>query len=1014
MRKPLRYLLLTFILFLFLFKPVTVFTLEVYLTSLLEAEVKVIDLHLFSLDLQASINDKDNIAHIKVNSLYPLQVDLVYKGNADAFKVYHPLKAQTSLRGSLDYKDAFIINAELLALGGKVNVKVKEEIDDWVVDANISHLDLEKLKDENNLSLMLSGEVNGEIDLHTEKDSNIMITSDSVLIGDDKFDNLKLQLSKAENKAYAWIVFDAKRLDYKGIWFNYDYDTNHFDGKLDLINRANGREMVIDFIGDHNDSTLMAEAGMQIADSHIYLQDLVYEFDTASTRANIDIDIKNLEKNVYILEMIGIDLQGDLFAKGNLVYREDALSIGLKSQSLGGDLDLYLVNDKISWSTKELKLKKLLHVFKVDEKLDAQIDTQGHFQKGILQAHLNTKLLNIDKTEIKNIDIEVKGPLDKLDARLQLQTPFANVQRADISLEELSKISVDANITTPHTSDEIIVHSDLMYTKELTTLELNASSTEFTVHIPKASLKEEKIDGGYRAVIQPKLSGFKNRLHLDGNFSYDETFMTQLKSKDLGGKFTASLEGDKVKLRGRKLSLQKLLVDLYQPAYAEGAFDLNAKGNLENIDFKINAKRLTLNKEETGVDENLSVILAGKLSTKELIVKPRISNRYLDVNGGSITLQLADKKMKLNLPLKLKKEKRGIDLILLSQAELQKDIQADISLSHKDDSLSFKNMSYKNNILKSDITFHMKDLSVYNGISGQELYGPLDVTGEVKYAKVPEVLLRSSTLGGVTKVSLKDNDLHLNFDRISAVKIGRLFKGKRKGLASQGNVGGTIDYNLAKKIGKTRLMGSDIKLSGIDIDKSMKEYQDMLGLNVYAVGKGLFQKRRSRNDDVNLTTKVNHLQLDLDITPELIISKDVAMATESFRFAVNTALQRDGEIKDFEIAILDRQGCAVLIQKMSGNIASPQLVDSRGTAVAVIGRAPQEIVNTGGKILKAGANIVDSGVNLLWQKALRQDSNVTVVNNTMVKGYNVLSSGKDMVVSGECKVFYNGVVQHPK
>lgn len=1012
MRKPLRYFLLISVLFLLLLKPITVFTLETYLTSLLETEVKVLSLYLLDLKLQASIKDKNNIVNININSLYPLHADYIYQGNADAFKVYHPLKAKASLQGSLYYKEGFIINAELLALGAKSAVEVKEEKDNWSVKANISHLDLEKLENENSLPVSLSGEVDGDIEFHTKKDSNITITSEGFVIRDEKFNNFKLQLSKVEDMVYAWMVYDAKHLDNKGTWFHYDLNKSHFDAQADLVGTEDGRQILIGLQGDHNKSTITAEADLQFADSNIHLRDLVYDLNSEDVRAEIDIDIKNIQNNLFILELLGMDLKGDIFAKANLAYTDEVLNAVLISQSFGGDLRLDLNDDKLSWSAQELELQKILYLFNVDKKLDSKIDTQGNIHKGVLEAHLNSKLLHLDKTAIKDIDISVKGPLEKFDARLQLQTPYATVLKADVSLEAFSKLKLDAKVTTPYTSDELTVNSAVLYTKELSSLELNVSSEELFFYVPKASLVEGKLDGTYRAVIQPKLSHLKNRLNLDGDFSYDNLFSAKLKNKDFGGELIASLVDDEINLTGTDISTQKLLDELKQPAYVRGNFDLSAKGDLENIKFQVQSKKLTLNEQNTALDENLSAIIDGTINSKELVLNPTIINRHVDTSGGNISFQIAEKKLQVDLPLRLKKEKQNLDLILVSKADLQKDIQTDISLRHKNDRFSLKNMSYKNEKLQTDIALDIKDLSIYNGISGQEFYGPLQISGKAKYKQTADIFLESPTLGGETELTLKDKKLNITFKHLLVVNVGRLLKGK--GAETQGLLDGEIKYNLVNKSGRTKLRGSDIEVSGIDIDKSLKELQDMLGLNVFAMGNNLILKRGSSNDDINLRTKVKHIEFDVDINPELIISRDVAMATDNYRFAINTTLQHDGEIKNFEVAILDHQGCAVLTQQLRGNILSPEIVNSTGTAVVLIGSAPQNILKTGGKILDAGASLIDSSVNLLWQKALRQDSEVTLINDTMTKGFNVLSSGKDMVVSGKCKVFYNGAVQHPE
>jgi hypothetical protein len=187
-----------------------------------------------------------------------------------------------------------------------------------------------------------------------------------------------------------------------------------------------------------------------------------------------------------------------------------------------------------------------------------------------------------------------------------------------------------------------------------------------------------------------------------------------------------------------------------------------------------------------------------------------------------------------------------------------------------------------------------------------------------------------------------------------------------------------------------------------------------LGLNIFAMGETLIKKRPWKGDDINLTTEISHAEFDVAITPELIISKDIAIATKNNRFAVNATVHHDGEIKNFEVAILDLQGCALLTQKLKGNISDPKLVGTEGTAVVILAQTPEQILKTGGKIIDAGTGIIDSAASFLWEKGLRQDSKVTLVSDTFSKGRNVFSSGKEILVSGKCTVYYNGKVQHPQ
>ena len=203
---------------------------------------------------------------------------------------------------------------------------------------------------------------------------------------------------------------------------------------------------------------------------------------------------------------------------------------------------------------------------------------------------------------------------------------------------------------------------------------------------------------------------------------------------------------------------------------------------------------------------------------------------------------------------------------------------------------------------------------------------------------------------------------------------------------------------------------SNITIHGIDIDKSLQSYNDILGLNIYSMGKSLYLRSSIKKEEKRLSTFIKDIELDLEIDKEYIISKDVAMSTQDSLFAADVKIKRDGEIEELNIAILDDQGCSIIQQELSGHITDPSIKSTKSTAVVILGHAPSAILNTGGKIVNASANFIDSTTSYIWKKALRRESDITIVNDTLTKGSNIFSSGKEILVSGKCKVFYDGKV----
>lgn len=992
------------------FKPLLIFSLEVYLSQLLETSVKIQTLQLSTLDLHGTIKEKNNLAHIKVNTLYPLELDIKYTGNADAFKVYQPIKGYSVLTGSVYYKDALQVEAELLALGAKTKVRVTEEPENWKITGRALDLDLQKLQEENGFSLATSGKLNIDINITTDEDSNLVFTSDRIMVKSEVYENISLDIKKEDNDFYAWALFKAKNFENKGAWFHYDNNTSKFDGTFDLQYKAAKSSLSIEVEGDYNNSIIMGQASMKLLRSSLYAKDINYNIDTNEFKSSLEISLKQIQKHAYILKAFGLDLMGDFQAKGNVQFDDD-LRINLDSQSLGGDLSVTYAEQKVQLQAKKLELSKLLFLLNSPYKLESKLDLEGTWSDSKLHVELGTKVLKIEDNEIKDITIKAEGPLKDLKADVRLQTPYVRVHNSKFHIKDLKRVNLDANVTTPYTTDPIGIKATALHSDLSTSVELNASSPEFSLLIPQADYAKSKLSGLYTANISPKFSGISSSVVFGGSFSYDKVFQLDALYKTLDGNINAELIGEKISVKAKGLRVEKLLNDLGQPKYAQGKFNLSAEGTVDKLNFKLVSKKITLAKKETGVDENLSCQISGTFKDKAIILHPYIQNRYVEIPGGKIKYALAGKTVKLDLPVHLHKEDKSFALRLLSDVNLTQGIKADISFKHDNDQLNLHNFFYHDKRLEAEISVDVKALERYKEVSGQEVYGPIKFAGKTVYENdVPDIMLSSGSLGGTLDIALKDKQLIIGLDKLSAVKIGRLIK--KRGGSKHGILSGNVDYNLENKSGSTQLTARDVEIQGIDIDQSIKSIKDMLGLNLYAMGESLFKKRYSKNDDINLSTQVQHIELDVEITPTLIISKDVALATTKSRFAVNAKLNRDGEIKSFEVAILDPQGCAVLTQKLQGNITSPSLVDTKVAKVVLSGVATN-VVDTGGKILDAGASVIDTAASFVWKNGLRQDSNVSIVQNSLNKGANIFSSGKDLVVGGKCKVFYTGAVKQP-
>jgi len=1005
---------LALILSAFFIKPIATYLLETSLTALLETPVKTIDFKLSSLDLYASIKEADNIAHVKINVLYPLQADLSFSGNINAFEVYHPLSAAGELVGTLYYKDHLIVNGHLLSMGADLNVSVIEEANNWEVQCDIEGLDLSRLEKENNLSERLLGLVDANITYNTDKNSIYKIRSTKIEAYEQEFNDLELSITDTHELIQAYALFKAPNIEYKGIWFNYDELKQSFDGKVDLSVKDVANDILLDLKGEHNETVVQANLALKVADSKVVAKHIVYDLNSSQTDFDVDIALRKMQNHVKINQLLGMNLQGAFDAKAKVHYENEKLLAQMHTQSLGGEFKAAYQDKKLSWKAKSLSLVKILSIIGAEQTVASSIDSEGLFDGQNLQASLHTPTLAIGSTQIKEIDIKAQGKLDEIKIMAYAQTPYADIQEANITLKDFSDLNLSALINTPYTQEVIQLNAQAEYEDAKAKLALQAHSNELNLNVYKTLYKDNELKGSYNTELAPSLSHLKDKLHLKGNFHYEKAFELSAKTKDFGGKISAELKGEKIAIKGKKIRLEKLFTQLSQPAYLKGKADVYVNGDIYKQSFSLYSKQLSFDKNETGLDENISCLIKGNLNEKRLYIQPDISNRYLDIKDAAISFALKEKKLLVSTPLEIKHKNENLKLKLDITSDMKDEVKAQVKLSHEKDFVVLQKLSYKKKRLKTDIDLQIKDLSPYAKLFDEKLYGPLDINANVKSQNDKAfVNLSTQSLGGELLLVLKDKDLRINLNEIESKKIGYLLK-KSEGASKLGRINGYLEYNLKDKRGDVAIKAKEVRVQGIDIDKTLREYKDVLGLNIFAMGNSVMQTRLRRNRDTNLSTFIPHLEFNVDITPELISSKDVAVSTEKNRFALHANLRHNGEIKDFEVAILDLKGCAVLKQKLEGNIKDPQLVGTAGTAVVVLGQAPKQILNTGDKIISAGAGLIDSTASFLWQKGLRQDSKVTLIEDTYAKGTNIFSSGKDLVVPGECTVFYQGDVKAPQ
>jgi AsmA protein len=281
------------------------------------------------------------------------------------------------------------------------------------------------------------------------------------------------------------------------------------------------------------------------------------------------------------------------------------------------------------------------------------------------------------------------------------------------------------------------------------------------------------------------------------------------------------------------------------------------------------------------------------------------------------------------------------------------------------------------NIYNTTLNFDLKDAianlnSMKYTIFGSEATAKARVDMSAKEPKVSiEKLIPSLKLENFSKEMLEKDLLK----GIANAKVNIKFTGS--------------DELSAKKTAKgaVELDGQNVGIKGYDIDKIVKSYKRLKSGDLEKTGASFLSsaldnvsKGKGAFDDLKGgTTAIEHLHVRLDIAKGVATLSDVAIATLNNRVAVKGGINIvDKSLKDIRVAILDKEGCVVYSQGISGTLSSPT-AKSLASKEAVTVEQVQEVVDM---------------VSSLFGKSKKEQK---TQNKT----------------SEKCKIFYTGVVKHP-
>ncbi|EQB34317.1 hypothetical protein M947_11510 [Sulfurimonas hongkongensis] len=900
------------IVFISLFKPATSFFIERYTSNLLEQKVKINSLNLTDFSVEAYIQDPQNKIEAKLITLSPLKIEATFDGDIGAFKKYHSLRGDVGARAIISYDEKIIVDAKGTLYDAKIDVKVEELGDNWLIGVNAKALNIDELKKQNSLDFGLVGVV----DFMLSKQNKDFTLSSS--LKSPKLGTLELDAKgKFEDKSISTscsLALGDKRVHLKKLLFDLNNDqisvsTKEFGGELNFV--LKDEKLSLDAKTLHIEKLLEFMNYKDIASGVI---DIDGEFDTKSKKGNIFLtspkilgfgqEIKNIKFSIPALQFLeeklsfAYTLDANILERtfnfeGDLSYKE-TLHIVASSSEFKSKSSFELNDKEIKVSVKQLDIKELLDFFEVKP-----------FALGV-------------------IDLDAKGDFEKFIFHLNSDAKVSGLG---------TKVSADGFFITD-------------------TKELNSKFKLYT-----------------------KLG--KEEVKVKGTASYKQEFKIVASSSNFGANSNLLLKPDKFEFYTKNLDLQKLSKAFDEPNFPFGKIDFLASEDFENIALNIRSKELRRNTNPENISDYISFDLSGTYKDNTLSIKDKI-----------------------NLHHKRKKLPLNIDATI----SLAAPYNSKGSLVYKKDKIIVESFSFKDKQIKTDFEVDICELSLYKAAFGRPLYGPLRIV-----ASHSDMLhIKTKSFGGELNASLDKNHIWIDINSVGAKKVAYLFD--KDSSIESGIIDGVANYNIKEKKADTEIVIRDVTISGIDIDKKLQDIDDLLGLNIINISKSIFLHYY---DGQTQETKISQLQLDLSLKDNNIKLDDLALKTQKFLIVIQGDLEDNGDIKKLDVSIVDKNGCAIVTQALSGNIREPKIANTTSTLVNIVKSVPTSILDTANKIVDFGASSVDGIASFGFNQIFRGDTNISITSDLISQSRSIIKFGSDMIMPSGCKVIYSGKVIHP-
>jgi len=699
-----------------------------------------------------------------------------------------------------------------------------------------------------------------------------------------------------------------------------------------------------------------------------------------------------------------LPLTGRAHVQAELVYDKTLRELNFKARS------------------KQLKLQK--QMFK-NINLNASLEEKNFNIRGFFIAPIT------GKTEIKGA-----GTLGKnLQAQADINFADKHIRLSSIELTQEKKLSLkisifDGKVALSLENKKLAYHLQHINTEKVLRFvkknmplsgyvnadgllnlasmsgEFSADSEEFKAY--NQTLKKLSVDGKIcLKTVDFKLHTqfMKQDVALEGNVDYAREPKITLFSTKFESESKLVYEQGHFWLKAKHLNAEAVQKAFGLQEYVDAEVDLTAQGTLEDIDFTLKSPSLRVLKYPKYFKNAAAVALSGKLKKGIVQFQTQLHNENFRFISREALYNLHSKELKLPAQLELLAEnrKRLIDIQL--QTLLKKPYTSKALIVQGKDKIVLNNFSYtQKEGIKSDFVVDIQELQKYKIITKVDMKGALKVRG--KYDK--NLLITTSSLGGKLEIEVERDALFVTLRALELQKIDNMLN--KDTLFSKGSLSGNISYHIPTKSASSYITVSDAVLNGIDIDAKLSKLENTLGLNVIDLGREAlktFEYSKQR-------TTIQKAQINLSLNERIVTFDDVALATKKFRIAALGSMYDNGDIIHLSVNILDKQGCAILTQELSGNIRAPQVTNSSGALVDLVSHVPSALVNTGRKIIDFGTNSVDKVATFAINTAYISDKKISLTNDIAHGADTLITDTSTIVLPRGCRVVYRGKVKQPK